>query len=76
MSGTILASSFLFAILAVIETTTSEIRQMLIIIRHRVQMKMMTTVQLYHLADSLLLSLNPAHFLTSAMRHPVRVRAC
>ena len=62
MSGTILASSFLFAILAMSQTTTGKVCQMLILLRHCVLMKMLTTIQLYHLTDCSFLSLNPAHF--------------
>jgi hypothetical protein len=62
MSGTILASGLLLTILAMIEAATSELCQMLILLRHCVLMKMMTAIQLYHLSDCLLLTLNPAHF--------------
>ena len=61
MSRTILASSFLLTILAMIQTATSEVSQMLVLLRYRVLMKMMTAIQLYHLSDCLLLTLNPAH---------------
>ena len=61
MSGTNLASSFQFAILAMIQTATSEIRQMLIFIRHCGLMKMMAAIQLNHLSHRLLLSFYPAH---------------
>ena len=63
MSRTILASSFLLTILAMIQTATSEVSQMLVLLRYRVLMKMMTAIQLYHLSDSLLLTLNSAHFI-------------
>ena len=63
MSGTMLACCFPFSIFAMIQTATSEVCQMLILLWHLVQMKMMTAIQFYHLADSLLLSLNPAHSL-------------
>ena len=63
MSRTILASSFLLTILAMIQTATSEVSQMLVLLRYRVLMKMMTAIQLYHLSDCLLLTLNPAHFI-------------
>ena len=61
VSRTILASSFLFAILAMIQTATSKVSQMLVFIRHCVLMKMMTAIQLYHLSDCSFLSLNSAH---------------
>ena len=61
MSRTIFASSFMFSIPAMIQTATSEVSQMLILLRYRVLMKMMTAIQLYHLSDCLLLTLNPAH---------------
>ena len=61
MGGAVLAGSLLLAILAMVETATSKLCQMLIFIRHSVLLEMMTTVQLYHLADGLLLSLNLAH---------------
>ena len=61
MSGAILACSFLFAILAMIQTTTSEVCQMQVFIWHCVLMKMMATIQLNHLTDCSLLSLNPTH---------------
>jgi hypothetical protein len=44
MSRTIFASSFLFSIPAMIETATSEVRQMLILLWHCVLMKMMTAI--------------------------------
>jgi hypothetical protein len=62
MSGTILASSLLFSIPAMIQTATCKFCQMLILLRHCVLMKMMTAIQFYHLSDCLLLTLNPAHF--------------
>ena len=61
MSGTILASSLLLTILAMIEAATGKVCQMLVLLRYRVLMKMMTAIQLYHLSDCLLLTLNPAH---------------
>lgn len=63
MSGTMLACCFPFSIFAMIQTATSEVCQMLILLWHLVLMKMMTAIQFYHLADSQLLSLNPAHSL-------------
>lgn len=60
---TILASRFLFAISAMIQTTTSEICQMQVFIWHLVLMKMMTTIKLYHLADCSFLSFYSTHFL-------------
>ena len=61
MSGTILAGSFIFAILAMVETAISKLCQMLIFIRHCVLFQMMPTIEFYHLADGLFLSLNLAH---------------
>ena len=61
MSWTILASSLVFAILAMIKTATGKIYQMLVLIWHCVQMKMMTAIKLYHLSDCSLLSLNSCH---------------
>ncbi len=69
MSGTILTSSFLFAILATIQTATGKVCQMLIFIWHCVLMKMMPAIKLYHLSDSLLLSLNPAHTISFNVPH-------
>ena len=63
MGRTILASCLLFAIRAMIQTATSVICQMLILIRHCVLMKMMATIQLNHLTDYSLLLLNPGHFI-------------
>ena len=63
MSGTMLACCFPFSIFAMIQTATSEVCQMLILLRHCVLMKMMTAIQLYHLSDCSFLSLNPAHSL-------------
>ena len=60
MSRTILASCLLFAIREIIRTTTSELCQMQVFIRHCVLMKMMATIQLNHLTDCSLLSLNSA----------------
>jgi hypothetical protein len=62
MSRTILASSLLLTILAMIETATGKVCQMPVLLRYLVLMKMMTAIQLYHLSDCLLLTLNPAHF--------------
>ena len=45
----ILASSFLFAILAMIQSATGKVSQMLILFWHCVLMKMMTAIKLYHL---------------------------
>ena len=61
MSWAVLTSGLLLTILTMVETATSKLCQMLIFIRHSVLLEMMTTVQLYHLADGLLLSLNPGH---------------
>ena len=61
MGGAVLASGLTLTILAMVETATSKLCQMLIFIRYGVLLEMMTTVQLYHLADGLLLSLNLAH---------------
>ena len=61
MGGAVLAGCLLLAILAMVETATGKLCQMLVFIRHSVLLEMMTTVQLYHLADGLLLSLNPGH---------------
>ena len=61
MGWTVLAGSFLLAILAMVESATSKLSQMLIFIRHSVLFKMMTAIELYHLADGLLFSLNLAH---------------
>ena len=61
MSWAVLTSGLLLTILTMVETATSKLCQMLIFIRHSVLLEMMTTVQLYHLADGLLLSLNLAH---------------
>ena len=61
MSRTILASCLLFAIRAMIKTTTSEVCQILVFIRHCVLMKMMATIQLNHLTDRSFLSLYPGH---------------
>lgn len=44
MSGTILTSSFLFAISTMIQTATSEVCQMQIFIRYCVLMKMVKTI--------------------------------
>ena len=63
MGRTILASCLLFAIRAMIKTTTSEVCQMQVFIRHCVLMKMMATIQLNHLTDYSLLLLNPGHFI-------------
>ena len=52
-----------------IQTATSEVCQMLILLWHLVLMKMMTAIQFYHLADSLLLSLNPAHTISFNVPH-------
>ena len=43
------------------ETATGKLCQMLIFIRHSFFLKMMTAIELYHLADGLLFSLNLAH---------------
>ena len=61
MSRAVLADCLLLAILAMVEAATSELCQMLILIRHCVLFKMMTAIELYHLADGLLLSFNPCH---------------
>ena len=61
MSRTILASSLLLTILAMIETATGKVCQMPVLLRYRVLIKMMTAIQLYHLSDCLLLTLNSAH---------------
>ena len=61
MGGAVLAGRLPLAILAMVETATGKLCQMLIFIRHSVLLEMMTTVQLYHLADGLLLALNLAH---------------
>ena len=61
MSWAVLTSGLLLTILTMVETATSKLCQMLILIWHRILFKMMTAVQLYHLADGLLLSLNPGH---------------
>lgn len=61
MSWAVLTSGLLLTILTMVETATGKLCQMLIFIRHSVLLEMMTTVQLYHLADGLLLSLNPGH---------------
>ena len=57
----VLAGSLLLAILAMVETATSELYQTLILIRHCVLFKMMTAIELYHLANGMLFSLNLAH---------------
>jgi hypothetical protein len=46
-----------------IQTATSKVCQMLVLIWHCVLMKMMAAIKLNHLADCSLLSLNPAHFI-------------
>ena len=61
MGGAVLAGRLLLAILAMVETATGKFCQMLILIRHCVLFKMMTTVKFYHLADGLLFSLNLVH---------------
>ena len=61
MSRAVLASGLLFAILAMVETATGKLCQMLIFIRHRILFQMMTAIELYHLADGLLLAFYPAH---------------
>ena len=61
MSWAVLASCLPLAILAMVETATGKLCQMLVFIRHGVLFQMMPTIQLYHLADGLLLSLNLAH---------------
>ena len=58
---TILAGSLVFTIFAMIQTTTSEICQMLIFLWQCVLMKMMSAIQLCHLSHSLLFSFYPAH---------------
>jgi hypothetical protein len=44
MSRTVLASSFLFSILAMVEAATSELCQMLVFIWYCVLMKVMATI--------------------------------
>ena len=61
MSWAVLTSGLLLTILTMVETATSKLCQMLIFIRHSVLFKMMTAIELYHLADGLLFSLNLAH---------------
>ena len=61
MSWAVLTSGLLLTILTMVETATSKLCQMLIFIRHSVLLEMMTTVQLNHLADGLLFSLNLVH---------------
>ena len=61
MCGAVLTSGLTFTILAMIETTTGKLCQMLIVIRHSILFQVVTAVQLYHPADGLLFSLNPGH---------------
>ena len=61
MGGAVLAGSLMLAILAMVETATGKLCQMLVLIRHGILLQMMTAIELYHLADSLLFSLNLAH---------------
>ena len=61
MSRAVLASGLLFAILAMVETATGKLCQMLILIRHRVLFEMMAAIKLNHLANGLLFSFNPCH---------------
>ena len=44
MSRTILASSFLLTILAMIQTATGKVSQMQVLLRYRVLMKMMSAI--------------------------------
>ena len=61
MGRAVLAGSLLLAILAMVETATGKLCQMLILIWHRILFQMMPTIEFYHLADGLFLSLNLAH---------------
>ena len=65
MGRAVLAGCLLLAILAMVETATSEHCQMLIFIWQCFLLKMMTAIELYHLADGLFLSLNPGHSVIS-----------
>ncbi len=65
MSRAILASGLLFAISAMIQSTTGKLCQMLIFLWQCLLMKMMSAIQLYHLSHSLLLSFYPAHIFHS-----------
>ena len=70
MGRAVLAGSLLLAILAMVEAATSELCQMLILIRHCVLFKMMTAIELYHLADGLLLALYSAHTACEVTKKP------
>ena len=65
MSGAVLASCLLLAIFAMIQTATGKVSQMLVFIRHCFLMKMMATIQFYHLSYGLLLSFYLAHIVYS-----------
>ena len=65
MGGAVLAGRLPLTILAMVETATGKLYQMLIFIRHCALFKMMTAIKLNHLADGLFLSLNPGHSVIS-----------
>jgi hypothetical protein len=52
----VLASSLVLTILAMVETATGILCQMLILFRQRILLEMMTAIKLNHLADGLLLA--------------------
>jgi hypothetical protein len=53
----VLASSFMLTILAMVETATSKLCQLLVFIRHSVLLQPMTAIKFYHHADCLFFSL-------------------
>ena len=65
MDRAVLASCLVLTILAMVETATCKLCQMLILIRHRILFQMMPTIEFYHLADGLLLALYPSHSIIS-----------
>lgn len=61
MDGTILAGGFLLAKLATIEPTASIISQPAVFFGYCLQLKMVSAIQFYHLADCRFLSFYSAH---------------